>query len=198
MASYPSNGSSACLRAMRACGNRRCHSGRCQGVSGAAIPHHHLIGIILAVVIGVSLITQTALGFVLGAVLSGQGFIGMNVSVRSNVRVLLKPRSGINAALAVAFRGWCHYQHAGGRSGPAGRSRVLLVPDRYRAAQRQPDEGRSALADQAADRLRLRLIADLDLRASGWRHLHQGADVGADLVGKVEAGIPEDDPAIRP
>ena len=130
---------------------------------------------------------KTSIGFVIGAVLSGAcGFIGMNVSVRANVRTAQAATKGIGPALDVAFRGgaitgmlvgaWACWAWL-----------VLLVPHRPR--RHSADQGLCHAAEPA-DRFCLRLVADLHLRPAGRRHLHQGADVGADLVGKVEAGIP--------
>jgi K(+)-stimulated pyrophosphate-energized sodium pump len=129
-------------------------------------------------------------GFAIGGLLSGStGYIGMNVSVRANARVAeAAKRDGVSPALRVAFRGGAITGLLGGRAGADRRGRLLRRADLV--LQRQPQDG-----GRRPDRTRLRRLADLGVRdGSGGGIFTKAADVGADLVGKVEAGIPEDDP----
>jgi K(+)-stimulated pyrophosphate-energized sodium pump len=149
-----------------------------------------IVGLVIVVILAYLLGWTIALGFVIGAVLSGAaGYIGMNVSVRANVRTAEGARQGLAQGLSIAFR-------AGAVTGMLVAGLALLAVAGYFGFMLyMQQQGMASPRDVIDAMVALGFGASLIsiFARLGGGIFTKGADVGADLVGKVEAGIPEDD-----
>ena len=147
-----------------------------------------LAGVVILIILGVLLGWRVAIGYLIGSLLSGTaGYIGMNVSVRANVRTAQAARGGLRPGLGIAFK-------AGAVTGLLVVGLALLGVSIYYFIMRATVGGtdlRPVLEAMVGLSFGASLIA---IFARGGGIYTKAADVGADLVGKVEEGIPEDDP----